>query len=40
MQERLSFTVVWVASLIVRVMVSRDIDEARAAAKRIAESRG
>jgi len=35
-----AFTPVWVAGLIVRVMVSRDIDEARAAAERLAEERG
>jgi hypothetical protein len=38
MHERLAFTLVWAAALIVRVMVSRDIDEARAAAERLAES--
>jgi hypothetical protein len=31
---------VWVAGLIVRVMVSRDIDEARATAEQLAEKRG
>ena len=39
LQERYAFTVVWAAGMIVRVMVSRDIDEARAAAERLAESR-
>jgi hypothetical protein len=40
MQEGLAFTLVWVAGLIVRVIVSRDIDEARAAPERLAEERG
>jgi hypothetical protein len=40
MQERLAFTVVSAAGMIVRVMVSRDIDQARAAAERLAEARG
>jgi ketosteroid isomerase-like protein len=40
LQERYASTVVWAAGMIVRVMVSRDIDEARAAAERLVESRG
>jgi ketosteroid isomerase-like protein len=39
-QERWSFTVLWVAGMVMRVTGRTDIDEARAAAKRLAESRG
>ncbi len=39
-QERWSFTVTWAAETIVRVIGSTDIDEARAAAERLAEERG
>ena len=39
-QERWAFTVVWAAGMIVRVMARNDIDEARAAAERLAEERG
>ena len=39
-QELWAFTSVWVAGVIVRVGVSTDIDEARAAAERLAEERG
>jgi ketosteroid isomerase-like protein len=40
MQDRYAFTLVWAADLIVRVIVRNDIDEARAGAERLAESRG
>ena len=39
LQEPYAYTVVWTAGLIERVLVSRDIDEARAAAERLAEER-
>src|SRR6266480_301375 len=39
-QERWSFTVLWVAGIVTRVTGRNDIDEARAAAERLAESRG
>ena len=39
-QERWSFTVVWVAGMVVRVTARNDIDEARVAAERLAEERG
>ena len=39
-QERWAFTVVWTAGMIVRVVATQDIDEARAAAERLAEERG
>jgi ketosteroid isomerase-like protein len=39
-QERWGFTVTWAAGMIVRVTGSTDIDEARAAAERLAEERG
>jgi len=39
-QELWAFTVTWRAGLIERVVASRDIDEARAAAERLAEERG
>ena len=39
-QERLGYTVVWAQGLVVRVIVHADIDEARAAAERLAEDRG
>jgi hypothetical protein len=38
-RERWAFTSVWVASVIVRVMVDNDIDEARAAAEQLAHER-
>jgi ketosteroid isomerase-like protein len=38
-QERWSFTVLWVAGMVTRVTGRNDIDEARAAAERLAESR-
>ena len=38
-QERFSFTVLWVEGMVTRVTVRNDIDEARAAAERLAESR-
>jgi ketosteroid isomerase-like protein len=38
-QERWSYTVTWAEGLIARVVVRADIDEARAAAERLAESR-
>jgi len=38
--ETWAFTVEWDAGMIVRVTVYLDIDEARAAAERLAESRG
>jgi ketosteroid isomerase-like protein len=39
-QERWAFTFVWTGGMIVRVTGHTDIDEARAAAERLAESRG
>ena len=39
-QERWSFTVLWVAGMVMRVTGRNDINEARAAAERLAESRG
>src|SRR5437588_5538603 len=39
-KERWSFTVLWVAGMVTRVTVGNDIDEARAAAERLAASRG
>lgn len=39
-QERWAFTSVWAAGMIVRVMAGNDIDAARAAAQRLADSRG
>ena len=39
-QERWSFTVVWVAGMVVRVMARNDINEARTSAERLAEERG
>lgn len=39
-QERWAFTSVWEARLIVRVTARDDIDQARAAAERLAEERG
>jgi ketosteroid isomerase-like protein len=38
-QERWGFTVTWAAGMIVRVIGSTDIDEARAATERLAEER-
>ena len=38
-QERWAWTAVWAAGMVVRVVVNQDIDEARAAAERLAESR-
>jgi ketosteroid isomerase-like protein len=38
--ERWAFTVEWEAGMVVRVTGDRDIDEARAAAEALAESRG
>jgi ketosteroid isomerase-like protein len=38
-QERWAFTVLWVAGMVVRVTGRNDIDESRAAAERLAESR-
>ena len=40
LEERWSFTVLWVASMVTRVTGRNDIDEARAAAQRLAEERG
>jgi ketosteroid isomerase-like protein len=40
MQDRYAFTVVWAAELIVRVIVSEEIEDARAEAERLAEERG
>jgi ketosteroid isomerase-like protein len=40
MQDRYALTVVWAAGLIVRVIVRREIEEARAAAERLAVERG
>ena len=39
-QERWSFTVLWAAGRVVRVMARNDIDEDRAAAEHLAEERG
>jgi hypothetical protein len=39
-QERWCFTATWEADLIVQVTGTRDPDEARAAAERLAEERG
>ena len=39
-QERWGFTITWAAEMIVRVVGSTDIDEARAGAERLAEERG
>ena len=39
-QERWSYTVTWTEGMIARVVVRADIDNARAAAERLAESRG
>jgi ketosteroid isomerase-like protein len=39
-RERWGFTVTWAAEMIVRVIGSTDIDEARPAAERLAETRG
>jgi ketosteroid isomerase-like protein len=39
-KERWAFTFVWTAGMIVRVTGHTDIDEARGAAERLAESRG
>ena len=39
-QERWSYTVTWTDGMIARVIVRPDIDEARAAAERLAEERG
>ena len=39
-QERWSYTVTWADGMIVRVVARADIDEARAAAERLAEERG
>jgi ketosteroid isomerase-like protein len=38
-QERWAFTVLWAAGMVVRVTGRNDIDESRAAAERLAESR-
>ena len=38
-QERWSYTVTWTEGMIARVVVRADIDNARAAAERLAESR-
>ena len=38
-RERWAFTVVWAGGLISRVVASRDLDDARAAAERVAEER-
>ena len=40
MQERWAFTVTWAAGMIVEVTTHTDIDEARAAAERLAKERG
>jgi ketosteroid isomerase-like protein len=40
LEYRYAIVTVWGEGLIVRVMISADIDEARAAAKRLAEERG
>jgi hypothetical protein len=39
-QERWAFTVLWVDAMISRVVASRDIDQARAVAERLAAERG
>jgi ketosteroid isomerase-like protein len=39
-QDRYALTVLWAAELIVRVIVRKEIEEARAAAEALAESRG
>jgi ketosteroid isomerase-like protein len=39
-QERWSFTVLWVAGMVARVTGRNDIDDARTAAERLAEDRG
>ncbi len=39
-QERWAWTTVWAADMIVRVTARNDIDEARAAAERLAKERG
>jgi hypothetical protein len=39
-QERWSYTVTWAEGMIMRVITRADIDEARAAAERLAEERG
>jgi len=39
-RERYALTVLWAAGMIVRVIVDKEIDEARAAAERLAEERG
>jgi ketosteroid isomerase-like protein len=39
-QERWSFTVLWVAGMVMRVTGRNDIDQARAAAERLAQERG
>jgi len=39
-QERWSYTVIWAEGMMVRVITRADIDEARVAAERLAESRG
>jgi hypothetical protein len=39
-QERWSWTATWVEGICERVVVRSDIDEARAAAERLAEERG
>ena len=39
-QERWAFTSLWRAAKIMRVTVDNDIDEARAAAERLAQERG
>jgi ketosteroid isomerase-like protein len=39
-QERWGYTVTWAEGMIARVITGADIDEARAAAERLAESRG
>jgi ketosteroid isomerase-like protein len=39
-QEQWGFTVTWAGGMIVRVVVSQDIEKARAAAERLAASRG
>jgi ketosteroid isomerase-like protein len=39
-QERWGYTVTWAEGIIARVVVTQDIEKARAAAERLAESRG
>jgi hypothetical protein len=39
-RERWTFTFVWSAGMITRVTLGKDIDEARAAAERLAQKRG